>query len=304
MRGLSQRTIELILFARLLLEQYNPMTLRQLHYAIFSAAIIEYLNTQADYKRLSRATTAARRLHRRFELADFLYAAPKYAIPGDWIVDETREPEVVNMWSDISGYLDTVKRAYRRDYWQDQPHYCEVWSEKGTVLGSLRPIVSELGVTVRVCHGFGSTGMESQIGDLFENIEKDITVFYLGDHDPSGHDIERDIYQRAQNASGRDFNLVRLAIHPEDIGMYNLPPQRIKSTDSRAKGFQQRFGTLAATVELDALPVDVLRGRVKNSVERLIDKQLWKRQTDVEAAELACIADYADRIKNLPQLPR
>jgi hypothetical protein len=64
MRGLSKKTLELIAFARQLLEAAHPMTLRQLHYAIFSAAKIDYDNAQADYKRLSRATTFARRTHR------------------------------------------------------------------------------------------------------------------------------------------------------------------------------------------------------------------------------------------------
>ena len=41
MRGPSLKTLELIAFAQQVLEQYHPMTLRQLHYAIFSAAKID-----------------------------------------------------------------------------------------------------------------------------------------------------------------------------------------------------------------------------------------------------------------------
>ena len=124
-------------------------------------------------------------------------------IPPDWIVDELREAERVSLWENAADYMATVKRAYRRDNWQDQARYGEVWSEKATVLGSLRPITQEYGVMLRACRGFGSTGMESQVGNLFEGINKPITVFYLGDHDPSGHDIERDIHRRAQAASAR-----------------------------------------------------------------------------------------------------
>jgi hypothetical protein len=46
------------------------------------------------------------------------------------------------MWDDVHGYLDTVKRAYRRDNWQTQPNYCEVWSEKTTVLPGTIPVRS------------------------------------------------------------------------------------------------------------------------------------------------------------------
>jgi hypothetical protein len=302
MRGLSTRTIELILFARALLAEFNPMTLRQLHYAIFSAAMIAYDNKKADYKRLSRVTSKARRLYRAHELAGVPeHLMPSHAIPPDWIVDEIREAELVSMWKDMHGYMETVRRSYRRDNWQDQPNHCEVWSEKATLLGSLRPITEEYGVRLRVCHGFGSTGQESQIGDVFEGIDKPITVFYVGDHDPSGRDIQRDIHKRAQLASGRDFEMVKLAIHPADIRTFNLPPQKIKLTDSRARGFQKQFGKKAPTVELDALPVEELRRRVTEAVKNLIDFDLWNRQVTVQTAELDCIARFADTVKNLPQ---
>jgi hypothetical protein len=138
-----------------------------------------------------------------------------------------------------------------------------------------------------------------QIGELFESISKPIAVFYLGDHDPSGHDIERDIHKRAQQASGKEFRMERLAIHPADIQAFHLPPQRIKLTDSRAKGFKQRFGLRAATVELDALPVAELRSRVRTAIEGLINFELWNRQVAVQQVELNCIAEFAERVKNL-----
>jgi hypothetical protein len=185
------------------------MTLRQLHYAIFSAAKIDYENTQADYKRLSRATTLARRVQRWAEL--HLKKQVIDGIPHDWIIDELREAEIVNLWDNVAGYMDTVKKAYRRNNWQDQSNHCELWSEKATVLGSMRPITQELDM-LRACRGFGSTGMEGQIGSLFEVTKKPITVFYIGDHDPSGHDIERDIHQRAEQAAERVKTLPQVPI--------------------------------------------------------------------------------------------
>jgi hypothetical protein len=302
MRGISLKTLGLIAFVRQVLEAYHPMTLRQLHYAIFSAAKISYDNTQADYKRLSRATTYARRTHRIAQLNNIDITGLISTFPHDWIVDELREAEMVNMWTDAASYMDMVRHSYRRDNWQDQPNYVELWSEKATVLGSMRPITQGLGVTLRACRGFGSTGMEGKIGNLFESIDKPITIFYLGDHDPSGHDIQRDIHERAQEASGKEFAMVRLAIHPADIRAFNLPPQRIKTTDSRADGFKRKFGETAPTVELDALPVGELRDRVRNAIEGLIDFELWNRQLRVQEVELKCISDFADTIKNLPQI--
>lgn len=276
------------------------MTLRHLHYTIFGKKMIPYQNNLADYKRLSRATTVARRLHREWEL----YGSgpcPEYAIPNDWLVDELRSPEVVNCWDNVKSYLETVERSYRRDNWQDQAQYCEVWSEKGTILGAIRPVADELGLTLRVCRGFSSTGMEAEIGRTVENITKPITVFFLGDHDPSGRLIEHDIHRRAQTASGVQFGMIRLAIHPEDIQRFSLPPQTIKPTDTRAAAFRQQYGGDAPTVELDALPVDELRSRIRNAVTALIDQESWQRQLRVQKVEIACIVDFVHHVKNLPQ---
>jgi hypothetical protein len=83
-----------------------------------------------------------------------------------------------------------------------------------------------------------------------------------------------------------------------------LPPQAIKLTDSRAASFQRRFGEDAATVELDALPASELRKRVESAVAGLIDYDLWNRQLTVQQLELNCIAEFAERMKSLPQLQR
>jgi hypothetical protein len=56
-------------------------------------------------------------------------------IPWDWIVDETRAIERVPTWSDPEEYARCVARSYRRDFWNQQPHRVQVWSEKWTVRG-------------------------------------------------------------------------------------------------------------------------------------------------------------------------
>jgi hypothetical protein len=117
---------------------------------------------------------------------------------------------------------------------------------------------------------------------LVQGISKPIMIFYLGDHDPSGHDIESNIHRRAQLASGKEFRMIRLAIHPEDIKAFRLSPQKVKDKDPRGKGVKRKFGNKAATVELDALPVEELRRHVREGIERLIDCERWNRQAAVQ----------------------
>ena len=303
MRGQSESTKTLIRHARQILQADHPMTLRQLHYAIFSRKQIDYDNTPADYKRLSRVTTFARRLHRDWELHQSHHEdSPEYGFSSDWIVDETRRAETVNVFRNADDYISAVRWSYRRDNWQDQPRHVEVWAEKATVLGSIRPTADEWGITLRVCRGFGSTGMESVVGREFAEIHpKKVTVFFLGDHDPSGVVIERDIHERAQHAAGVNFEMILLAIHPEDIGKFNLPPQKIKGSDSRAEAFRKQYGANAATVELDALPAAELRERIKTAVSGLIDRERWQRQVQVQEIEFRCIQEFADKVRKLSQ---
>ncbi len=281
----------------------DPQTLRQLHYAIFSRRDIAYENSQAAYKRLSRTTTLARRLSRSWELNGRRGLEPELGIPAQWMVDETREGCMVSVRDDTEQYIETVKRCYRRDNRQDPTQHCEVWSEKATILGAIRPVLDQWGAMVRVCHGFRSPGMEGEVGRLFECIgDTAITVLYLGDHDPSGHVIGRDIHRRVVEARGIQLKIQRLAIHAAYIHKFHLPPQRIKLSDSRASSFRNKFGPDDPTVELDALPAAELRKRVEETISSLVEPERSGRQIASQEAELNCIADFADRIKALPQL--
>jgi hypothetical protein len=301
MRGLAAANKALISTVNAILAHDHPQTLRQLHYQIFSRGGIDYQNDVPSYRRLSRVLTKARRVYRQWEL----YGSgdsPEDSVRADWLVDELRRPEKVSVWTDAAEYIDCVKESYRRDNWQDQLYHCELWGEKATVLGSMRPIMRKYGITLRVCRGFGSAGMEDQVGRLFEGIDKPIVVFYIGDHDASGDLIGEDMHRRVEIASGVPFKMKRLAIHARDIKAFQLPPQQVKDKDVRAKRFRQKFGRNAKTVELEALPVAELKRRVEEAIEELIDWERWDRQIMVQDVELASIAEIADKMKNLPQI--
>src|SRR5262249_22786283 len=77
-------------------------------------------------------------------------------IPWHHIVDETRGIERVPQWDDPDDYAEATVRDYRRDFWTQQPERCEVWSEKGTVRGVLKPLLDRYGVGFNPVHGFTS----------------------------------------------------------------------------------------------------------------------------------------------------
>lgn len=304
-RGIHHRTRELVEGAHRILSEQQPMTLRQLFYRAVSVPLLQ--NTPGDYGKLSRILTGARE---------------RGEIPYEWIVDRSRQTYAATAWENPSAYAETMRHLYRRDYWQDQPAHVEVWTEKDAIMGSIEPVTDKWGVTIRVTRGFMSTTRAHEIAESFiaerygHPFTKDIHVLYLGDHDPSGVCIEEDAARRVSEhmipgydasrnrflksigeteAAGVSlFEIKRLAIHAEDIKAFRLPPLRIKATDSRARAFALRHGP--ACVELDALPVQVLRARLDAAIRALVDLDAWGRAEAVEAVELASIKTVCDRM--------
>lgn len=279
-RGVSKKTTTLISTARELLEAENPMTLRQLFYRLVSVHALE--NSRAAYQRLSRIMTTAR------EAGD---------VDPALMVDRSKPEIIPNVWHDTAAYLLTVANSYRRDYWEDQPYCTEVWIEKDSLTGSIEGVVAEHGVTLRAHRGYGSTTKKMEIAAQFDATEKPIVIFYIGDFDPSGMDIERDLlakisrYQRTKNVP----TVIRLGVLKEDIAQFDLPPLKMKTSDPRATSFEARYGV--DVVEADALPPAELRRRIADSISSLIDFDLWEHKMITERAEMTSIRNFAATFK-------
>ena len=209
------------------------------------------------------------------------------------VCDRTRPTYEPNVWRDPQDYAEAIKCGYRRDYWQGQPYHVELWSEKDTVLGSIQELTDAFGITVRVGRGFTSETRVWEIANIISKTGKQNVVLFLGDHDPSGHDIERDWQSRLLRNGSGPFQLRRLAINQVDIQKFQLPPQRVKASDTRSRGFVKKFGSQC--VELDALPPAELRDRIRHAIESLQDKLAWDRAVEVEQVELDCIVETVSK---------
>jgi len=270
-QGEWESTKRLIGQAAGILAAESPMTIRQLFYRLVSVAAIA--NTRKDYQRVSTIMTKARNDGR---------------VGFDSIVDRSRPEYMPNVFEDAAQYADVVKNAYRKDYWRLQPERVELWCEKDSVIGSIEELTNKLGVIVRVSRGFLSTTKAHDLAEVIKSSEKPMTLFYLGDHDPSGRQIEADMAERIRGY-GSKFTITRLAIHAADIAKFKLPPLRVKESDSRAAGFLRRYAN--KSVELDALPPTELRRRIEGAVREKLDAELWDRAVMVEQAELMSIRE-------------
>lgn len=94
-------------------------------------------------------------------------------------------------------------------------------------------------------------------------------VLYLGDHDPSGEDMVRDIGDRLREF-GVDAKVEKLALTMTQIRQFDPPPNPAKLTDSRAADYIARHGD--QSWELDALPPRELTRIANSAIERYCDR--------------------------------
>lgn len=88
---------------------------------------------------------------------------------------------------------------------------------------------------------------------------------------------------------GQSPEIKKIALTPEDVIKYDLPPDFTKKTDSRAAKFIKKYGDQA--VELDALPLPVLQQKIRQSIEENIDLEAFKEIQAIEERERRKLAN-------------
>lgn len=281
-RGKSKASLALVDTAVEILSEIQPATVRAVCYRLFTAGLIPDMRKRSTNK----------------VGVQLVWAREQGMLPWGWIVDETREAERAQQWASTDEIIDAAVRGYRRDYWQDQPNWLEVWSEKGTVRGTLAPVLWKYGVTFRVMHGYGSATALHDIASESSRSDKPLTVFYVGDFDCSGmHMSEVDIPKRIQRYNGA-ATIRRIALALEDVGPASDLPHfdaDTKSGDSRYSWFVSRYGNRCW--ELDALSPVTLRQRVEDAIADMIDADTWNRSLMVERAEVEAMQSYSEQLK-------
>ena len=206
------------------------------------------------------------------------------AVPWEWIVDESREAETANRWMNPDAIINAAVRGYRRDYWQDQHRRVEVWSEKGTIRGTLGPVLDEYGVTFRVMHGYASATVVNDVANMSTMSTKPLIVLYVGDWDPSGKHMSDIDLPRRLTEYGAELDLRRIALTRKDLKSLPSFEPETKSKDPRYRWFMEQVRTQC--YELDAMAPPKLRARVESEISSLIDLPLWNHAKMVERAEV------------------
>ena len=257
-----------------------PLTVRQVYYQLATVGLVPL--SQQGYRQAQRLLLRVRE---------------EGMVPWHHFADRTREVIRTSTWDGVEEYAEDVGRWYRRDYWRTQPHHVEVWLEKDAMSGAVAAVTRPYGVPLYVCRGFSSASFIYEAAAVLGEIDKPKWIYYLGDFDPSGLSIEAALRDRLREF-GADFHFNRIAITLDDIVRFNLRPLEAKRTDSRYRAYAAQHGD--RTIELDALPPDELRARIKYAIDSHIDGDEWERLRRVEAIERETIAGIASAMGNAP----
>jgi len=269
-----------------ILDEYEvegyDLSLRQLYYQMVARGFIE--NSDRSYKRLGDLVNNAR-------LAGL--------IDWDMIKDRDRETVTPPTWEDPADIVAAAARAFAIDKWADQPNHVEVMVEKKALEGVLLPVCEGLGIRFTANKGYSSSSIMYEAGQrLAEYVAqgKNAFMLYLGDHDPSGIDMTRDVAERLCLFSREEIEIDRLALNLDQIEDLKPPKNPAKLTDARAKAYIRRFGL--SSWELDAIEPRALAGIVTGAVEDLRDPDLWSKMIAREGAMKIDLQNFVKTYKS------
>ncbi len=252
---MQKQSLELLTQVQKIIDSYDfALTLRQIYYQLVAKQIIP--NEQRYYKKLSRLCVSGR---------------DEGILPEEGFADRLRAVDKLGSWSDLNEFMQTVKRSYRKDKWQNQNNYIEIWTEKDALRSVLTEITYQYDVALMVARGQLSRTAIYEASERYKaKADKKCYLYYCGDFDPSGLSIYDSIKKRIMDF-GVFINFRRIALTEEQIEEYQLPSDPAKQSDPNYNKFVDLYGS-DMVVELDSLPPDVLRKIIGDCILQNIDE--------------------------------
>lgn len=246
------------------------LTLRQLYYQFIARDI--FPNDEKNYNRLKNIISDAR-------LSGM--------INWDHIEDRGREAHDVGWLGHIPpelaeriGYL---QHGHALDLWEGQDRRVEVWVEKQALEEVAQRAARSYRVGYFACKGYVSQSEMWRAGQrLREAIDEgqEPLILHLGDHDPSGIDMTRDIEDRLSMFAEQDIEVRRLALNMNQILELKPPPNPAKLTDSRFASYLEKHGE--KSWELDAVSPERLVQIIQDEIAGVLDVDLFEAQLEEE----------------------
>lgn len=275
------------------------LTLRQLYYR-FIAGFYELLPEKwIDPK------TGSKNNERSYKNLGVLLGEARMSGLMDWraMIDRTRTRMELLHFHDPADRIASAANNYRLDLWDGQKYRPEVWVEKDALEGVVARAARQLDIPYFSCRGYTSLSSIWDCAQILATHAKNgriPVILHLGDHDPSGMDMSRDIEDRVRLFMGKHGKLLkfeRIALNKNQIEEYEPPPNPVKLTDSRSAGYSDDHGD--ECWELDALDPDVLDQIIKDAVLPLRNEALYKARLAQQKKEKALLQATSDHWDNV-----
>lgn len=222
----------------------------------------------------------------------------------DWraIEDRTRNLRRRPHWEEPQEIIDAIARQHHIDCREGQENYVEARVEKDALIGIVEQIGDKLDVARFSCRG--CTGQSELRGAAMRlkrrcDAGRHAVPPHLGDHDPSGKDMSRDIVARLEPFGADDVEFRRLALNLDRIEGFGPPPNPTKLSDSRAQGCIEQFGCECR--ELDALDPSVISRLIDENVRMYRDEEPYRDVLMRENEEKGTLRDLRDGYQGLIQ---
>lgn len=248
-----------------ILEKYDQqgyvLTLRQIYYQLVARDIIA--NEVREYTKVMKTLT----MGRMNGLIDW------------WMIeDRTRQPYLDYFASGVLGALQDTFDQYKLDRWAGQEYNIEIWTEKDAVSNILLRVSRYYHLRLLVNRGYTSCSAmyiaAARIRRQKSLKNRNTIILYVGDHDPSGLDMVRDIVARFfEFEIAHAVEIIPVALTMAQVEEFNPPPNPAKINDPRASQYISEHG--GESWELDALEPETLRSIVEEAVKEHLDQGLF-----------------------------
>ena len=259
--------------------QGYTLTVRQMYYQLVARDLIE--NTIRSYQKIAK-----------------LINEGKNAGLISWYAFEDRTRAFIKNthWDNPQQIINAAAEGYFESMWDSQSNYkVYVIIEKEALVGILEATCAKYDVPILAARGYpsGTVLFDFFKKEIEPNPDKIHVILHLGDHDPSGIDMTRDLTDRMDMFSHSNYTLIvkRLALNYNQIEELRPPKNPAKDTDSRFTSYVNKFGY--SSWELDALNPSYLNSLVTKNIELHIDFSTWEaKKYDIEGkkAQLKALA--------------
>jgi hypothetical protein len=291
-RTFTPAALDVIRQAEQFCEEYArqgySLTLRQLYYRFIAT------DTLPESRRDAQGT---KNNMRNYKWLGGLVADARVAGMIDWrhITDRTRSKTGGDAgWSSPGDAINSITSWYDVAHWADQPDYLEVWVEKEALVDVISRPATRWRVGQFACKGYVSISEMHDAALRLRQKEREgkaTTILHLGDHDPSGLDMTRDIRDRMA-MFGSSVKVERLALNMDQIEAIDPPPSPAKLGDSRSAEYIDQYGD--DTWELDALEPQFLDDLVDGAIRGHLLMPGWDRAEARQERERAVLTAAAD----------